>query len=119
MASLLSESQSWNLQLSHFKKFADNLNGEALDLRSKLEKERREAKRLSGVVSESKHKQDLLSKKLSETEAARLQAASELEKIEDLSRELKEQVGMSRCWFHLSQSSTNYNVYRGTRCIVR
>lgn len=91
LALLMQESQSWNSQFTQFQGFTEKLSSEAIDLRTKLEKERREAKRLSGVISESKHAQEELSKRLLNAEEAHKEALEELEKIDIFRNELQEQ----------------------------
>ena len=91
LALLMQESQSWDSQFTQFQGFTEKLSSEAMDLRTKLEKERREAKRLSGVVSESKTAQEELKTKLQKAEEAHKEALEELERIEEFRKELQEQ----------------------------
>lgn len=92
LALLMQESQSWNAQFSQFELFADKLNTESRDLRIKLDKQRKDAKRLTAAISESREQNDYLQGRLSKAEQGREEAAAELERIDEISKELQEQV---------------------------
>lgn len=48
---LMTESDLWREKFVTFEQYAEKLSGEANDLRSKISKEQRESKRLTGLVS--------------------------------------------------------------------
>lgn len=48
---LMTESDLWREKFVTFEQYAEKLSGEANDLRSKIGKEQRESKRLTGLVS--------------------------------------------------------------------
>ena len=47
----MTESDLWREKFVTFEQYAEKLSGEANDLRSKISKEQRESKRLTGLVS--------------------------------------------------------------------
>lgn len=91
MGLLMHESASWSAQFTQFSQYSDKLNHNAQELATKLEKERREAKRLSTAIKDSTEKQQEMSKKLAQAEKARVEAAADLERIEQLRTELQNQ----------------------------
>ncbi|KAG0147218.1 hypothetical protein CROQUDRAFT_656323 [Cronartium quercuum f. sp. fusiforme G11] len=91
LAFLMAESMEWKQHFDIFQKFADKLSVESQDLKTRLEVERRDHHKLSGVVSEQKHKQAELESRLLETEQAWMAAQVELAKAHDVREELERQ----------------------------
>jgi septal ring factor EnvC (AmiA/AmiB activator) len=77
----MAESMEWKTHFAVFQTFSDKLTTESQELKTRLEKERREARRLSGVLTEQKDRQDQLKKRLGETEKAREAAFEQLAKM--------------------------------------
>lgn len=57
---LLTESELWRQKFVSFEEYAETLSTEAAELRSKIGKEQRESKRLSGLVQMTSHEKDEL-----------------------------------------------------------
>ncbi|KAH8927466.1 hypothetical protein BT69DRAFT_1330378 [Atractiella rhizophila] len=91
LAFLMAESAEWKNSMKTFQRFADKLTKESAELKTRLEKERREAKRLSGVVSEQELRQKDLSMQLQNTEKAREAAFEELKKMQQIRLEITQQ----------------------------
>jgi hypothetical protein len=91
LGSLMQETQSWSVQMEQFQTFTERLNKDAHDMRIKLDKERKEAKRLNSVVADSKQKQSDLADRLRKAESARAETAAKLEQIENARKEMEEQ----------------------------
>ena len=66
---------------SVFSQFTAKLSAEARELKDRLERERREARRLSSVVTEKAAAEVELTRRLAETEQAKAQAADELMRV--------------------------------------
>jgi nicotinamide N-methyltransferase len=82
LAFLMSESDMWRAQFGKIQSLVDRLTKEANDLRSKLDKERRESRRLSSTVAEREMEQVQLRLQLKETETAREEAQAEMLKMQ-------------------------------------
>ncbi|SCV71006.1 BQ2448_3768 [Microbotryum intermedium] len=101
LASLMTESQEWQRSFDTFKSFSDKLTKESVDLKTRLEKERREARRLTGTLSVEKKRQADLEASLSATEKAREQALSELSNVQAIRDDLERQQRMLMTEMHL------------------
>lgn len=91
LAFLMAESMEWKQHFDVFQKFADKLSVESQDLKTRLEVERRDHRKLTGVVTEQKCKQAHLESRLLETEQAWMAAQVELAKAHDIREELERQ----------------------------
>lgn len=110
LAFLVAESNEWQKSFDVFKEvsrslaltsqilvefsspqFSDKLTKEGVDLKTRLEKERREARRLTGQVSFEKERQARLEASLDATEKAREQALLELSNVQHVRQVLEEQ----------------------------
>lgn len=78
LAFLMSESEMWKAQFSKIQQLVDRLTKEANDTRAKLDKERRESRRLSSTLAQRDLERVQLQLQLKETENARTAAQSEL-----------------------------------------
>ncbi|EJD03960.1 uncharacterized protein FOMMEDRAFT_106299 [Fomitiporia mediterranea MF3/22] len=78
---LMTESDLWRDKFVSFEQFAEKLSNEATDLRTKINKEQRESKRLTGLVSLTAAEKNKLESQLRETEAAHRDARIELENM--------------------------------------
>ncbi|KDE07824.1 hypothetical protein MVLG_01919 [Microbotryum lychnidis-dioicae p1A1 Lamole] len=101
LASLMTESQEWQRSFDTFKSFSDKLTKESVELKTRLEKERREARRLTGTLSVEKKRQADLEASLSATERAREQALSELSNVQAIRDDLERQQQMLMTEMHL------------------
>lgn len=91
LGALVQSSRAWEAHVSQFASAQAALSAEANDLRARLEKERREARRLSRVVETSRQKQSELAANLARTEAERIRAESELANLEQRRNEMQQQ----------------------------
>ncbi|ORY73405.1 hypothetical protein BCR35DRAFT_354095 [Leucosporidium creatinivorum] len=94
LASLVAESNEWQKSFDVFKEFSDKLTKESAQLKTRLEKERREARRLTGQVSFEKERQARLEASLNATEKAREQALLELSNVQHVRHKMEEQRAM-------------------------
>lgn len=78
LAFLMSESEMWKAQFSKIQQLVDRLTKEANETRSKLDKERRESRRLSSTLAQRDMERVQLQIQLKETEDAREAAQAEL-----------------------------------------
>lgn len=78
LAFLMSESEMWRAQFGKIQVLVDRLTKEANDLRSKVDKERRESKRLSSRLAQRDIEHVQLQLQLKDTEQAREEAMGEL-----------------------------------------
>ncbi|MCO5549586.1 hypothetical protein L7F22_003058 [Adiantum nelumboides] len=78
LAFLMSESEMWRAQFGKIQVLVDRLTKEANDLRSKVDKERRESKRLSSRLAQRDIEHVQLQLQLKDTEQAREEALGEL-----------------------------------------
>ncbi|KAJ7293573.1 DENN domain-containing protein [Mycena rebaudengoi] len=89
---LMTESDLWRDKFVTFEQYAEKLSAEATQLRTKINKEQRETKRLSGLVTLTASEKQRLQTQLRETEHAHTEAMSELEKM----RETMERMELER-----------------------
>lgn len=82
LAFLMSESDMWRAQFGKIQTLVDRLTKEANDLRSKVDKERRESRRLSSTLAQRDIEQVQIRLQLKETETAREEAQVELLKMQ-------------------------------------
>ncbi|WVR04747.1 hypothetical protein IAU60_001758 [Kwoniella sp. DSM 27419] len=88
---LVQEGEHWRKQFELFEKYADKLTLEANELKIKIDRERKEAKRLSSLATEQTKHNVELEDKLKNTEDARAEAMRQLsdmhQSIQELERE--------------------------------
>ncbi|KAG6890405.1 hypothetical protein C0995_008759 [Termitomyces sp. Mi166 len=93
---LMTESDLWRDKFVTFEQYAEKLSAEANQLRNKINKEQRETKRLSGLVTLTAAEKSKLQNQLKETELAHKEAILELERMretmEKMERERAEMV---------------------------
>ncbi|KAI0047828.1 hypothetical protein FA95DRAFT_1540779 [Auriscalpium vulgare] len=80
---LMTESDLWRDKFVTFEQYAEKLSVEANELRSKIGREQRETKRLSGLVTMTAVEKSKLQNQLKETEYAHKEALIELEKMRE------------------------------------
>ncbi|KAI0275070.1 hypothetical protein BC834DRAFT_815136 [Gloeopeniophorella convolvens] len=80
---LMTESDLWRDKFVTFEQYAEKLSLEANDLRSKINKEQRETKRLSGLVTMTAVEKTKLQNQLRETEVAHRDALVELQTMRE------------------------------------
>ncbi|KAJ3879902.1 DENN domain-containing protein [Lentinula edodes] len=80
---LMTESDLWRDKFVTFEQYAEKLSSEANQLRAKINKEQRETKRLSGLVTMTAVEKNKLQNQLKETESAHQEALNELAKMKD------------------------------------
>ncbi|KAI9460585.1 DENN domain-containing protein [Lactarius psammicola] len=80
---LMTESDLWRDKFVTFEQYAEKLSLEANDLRSKINKEQRETKRLSGLVTMTTVEKTKLQNQLKDTEVAHREALIELQKMRE------------------------------------
>ncbi|KAK0465029.1 DENN domain-containing protein [Desarmillaria tabescens] len=80
---LMTESDLWRDKFVTFEQYAEKLSAEANQLRAKINKEQRETKRLSGLVTLTAVEKNKLQNQLKETEMAHKEAMSELETMKE------------------------------------
>lgn len=102
LAFLMAESMEWKQHFDVFQRFADKLSVESQDLKTRLEVERRDHHKLSGVVSEQKFKQAQLESRLLETEQAWMAAQVELAKAQAIREGLEREKQIMVCTFNFS-----------------
>ncbi|EJD47768.1 hypothetical protein AURDEDRAFT_113372 [Auricularia subglabra TFB-10046 SS5] len=78
---LMTESDLWREKFVTFEKYAEKLSVESSELRAKINKEQRESRRLSGLVSVTAQEKLRLQSQLQDTERAHKDATVELEKM--------------------------------------
>ncbi|KAH7104405.1 AEX-3 domain-containing protein [Auriculariales sp. MPI-PUGE-AT-0066] len=78
---LMTESDLWREKFVTFEKYAEKLSVESSDLRQKINKEQRESRRLSGLVSVTAQEKVKLQEKLIDTESAHRDATVELNRM--------------------------------------
>ncbi|GAA5895118.1 hypothetical protein JCM5296_000885 [Sporobolomyces johnsonii] len=91
LAFLMGESVEWQQSFDVFKAFSEKLTRESADLKTRLEKERREASRLSNQIASERVRQAELEAGLEATERAREQALAELASVDQVRSNLEEQ----------------------------
>ncbi|RDB28884.1 hypothetical protein Hypma_015524 [Hypsizygus marmoreus] len=80
---LMTESDLWRDKFVTFEQYAEKLSAEANQLRTKINKEQRETKRLSGLVTLTAVEKSKLQNQLRETEMAHKEAMLELEHMKE------------------------------------
>ncbi|KAK7064234.1 DENN domain-containing protein [Favolaschia claudopus] len=80
---LMTESDLWRDKFVTFEQYAEKLSAEATQLRGKINKEQRETKRLSGLVTLTAAEKSRLQSQLRETEHAHTEATAELERMRE------------------------------------
>ncbi|TFK30441.1 DENN domain-containing protein [Coprinopsis marcescibilis] len=80
---LMTESDLWRDKFSTFEQYAEKLSSEATQLRAKINKEQRETKRLSGLMTLTVAEKSKLQTQLRETENAHREAAVELSQMKE------------------------------------
>ncbi|KIM25078.1 hypothetical protein M408DRAFT_26482 [Serendipita vermifera MAFF 305830] len=78
---LLTESDLWREKFVQFEAYAEKLSTEAIDLRNKINKEQRESRRLTSLVTMTAQEKQKLQIQLQETEGAQRMAAAELDRM--------------------------------------
>lgn len=91
LAFLMSESEMWRAQFAKIQQLVDRLTREANDLRSKLDKERRESRRLSSTLAQRDIQHVEMQIQLKETETAREEAMNELLKMQQAMDSLEQE----------------------------
>ncbi|GAA5949132.1 hypothetical protein JCM21900_004872 [Sporobolomyces salmonicolor] len=91
LAFLMGESVEWQQSFDVFKAFSAKLTRESADLKTRLENERREARRLSNQIETERVRQAELEAGLEATERAREQALAELASVDQVRSNLEEQ----------------------------
>ncbi|KAI0321341.1 AEX-3 domain-containing protein [Amylostereum chailletii] len=80
---LMTESDLWRDKFVTFEQYAEKLSVEANELRSKINKEQRESKRLSGLISMTAAEKAKLQNQLKDTEYAHREAQEELTRMRE------------------------------------
>ncbi|KAF8642379.1 hypothetical protein AX16_009647 [Volvariella volvacea WC 439] len=80
---LMTESDLWRDKFVTFEQYAERLSAEANQLRAKINKEQRETKRLSGLVSLTAAEKTKLQNQLRDTELAHKEAMLELQRMKE------------------------------------
>ncbi|KAH7911212.1 AEX-3 domain-containing protein, partial [Hygrophoropsis aurantiaca] len=80
---LMTEADLWRDKFVTFEQYAERLSAEASQLRTKIGKEQRETKRLSGLVTLTATEKAKLQKELKDTEHAHKEALVELQHMRD------------------------------------
>ncbi|OCH96149.1 hypothetical protein OBBRIDRAFT_883404 [Obba rivulosa] len=88
---LMTESDLWRDKFVTFEQYAEKLSVEAGELRTKINKEQRETKRLSSMVIMTAAEKNKLQSKLSETEQAHKDALDELEQMRQQMMKMEEE----------------------------
>ena len=83
LAFLISEGEMWRQQFDKIQQLVDRLTREANDLRIKVDKERRESRRLSSTLQQRDMEQVQLQLQLRETEQAREKAQGDLQRMRE------------------------------------
>ncbi|KAH9065743.1 DENN domain-containing protein [Lactarius vividus] len=88
---LMTESDLWRDKFVTFEQYAEKLSLEANELRSKINKEQRETKRLSGLVTMTTVEKTKLQNQLKETEVAHRDALVELQKMRETMENMEQE----------------------------
>ncbi|KAF8898744.1 hypothetical protein BD779DRAFT_1607447 [Infundibulicybe gibba] len=88
---LMTESDLWRDKFVTFEQYAERLSAEANQLRAKINKEQKETKRLSGLVTLTAAEKSKLQNQLKDTEVAHRDAMSELEKMKDTMEKMEQE----------------------------
>ncbi|KAI1797896.1 DENN domain-containing protein [Ganoderma leucocontextum] len=88
---LMTESDLWRDKFVTFEQYAEKLSVEASDLRAKINREQKETKRLSSMITMTAAEKSKLQSKLSETEDAHRTALEELEDMRTQMERMEEE----------------------------
>ncbi|TBU48319.1 AEX-3 domain-containing protein [Dichomitus squalens] len=88
---LMTESDLWRDKFVTFEQYAEKLSTEASDLRAKINKEQKETKRLSSMITMTAAEKSKLQNQLSETEQAHKAALEELEAMREQMERMEEE----------------------------
>ncbi|KAH9944370.1 DENN domain-containing protein [Epithele typhae] len=88
---LMTESDLWRDKFVTFEQYAEKLSVEASDLRGKINKEQRETKRLSSMITLTAAEKMKLQDQLRETETAHKSALTELEEMRENMERMEEE----------------------------
>ncbi|KNZ73437.1 DENN domain-containing protein [Termitomyces sp. J132] len=88
---LMTESDLWRDKFVTFEQYAEKLSAEANQLRNKINKEQRETKRLSGLVTLTAAEKSKLQNQLKETESAHKEAILELERMRETMEKMEQE----------------------------
>ncbi|KAJ7092723.1 AEX-3 domain-containing protein [Mycena epipterygia] len=88
---LMTESDLWRDKFVTFEQYAEKLSAEANQLRTKINKEQRETKRLSGLVTLTAAEKSKLQNQLKDTESAHTEAVHELERMRDTMEKMEQE----------------------------
>ncbi|KAJ6575111.1 AEX-3 domain-containing protein [Mycena capillaripes] len=88
---LMTESDLWRDKFVTFEQYAEKLSAEATQLRTKINKEQRETKRLSGLVTLTATEKARLQNQLKDTEHAHTEAMAELERMRDTMEKMEQE----------------------------
>ncbi|KAG0708851.1 DENN domain-containing protein [Suillus ampliporus] len=88
---LMTEADLWRDKFVTFEQYAERLSAEAGQLRSKIGKEQRETKRLSGLVNFTAAEKAKLQTQLQDTERAHKEALVELERMRETMERMEEE----------------------------
>ncbi|GAA5832149.1 hypothetical protein JCM11251_004256 [Rhodosporidiobolus azoricus] len=91
LAFLTQETAEWQRSIETFRAFSDKITKESAKLKTRLERERREARRLSGQVLAEKERHGRLEASLADVEKAREQAIQQLSTVDAVRQELEQQ----------------------------
>ncbi|KAJ6610915.1 AEX-3 domain-containing protein [Mycena sp. CBHHK59/15] len=88
---LMTESDLWRDKFVTFEQYAEKLSAEANQLRTKINKEQRETKRLSGLVTLTAAEKSRLQNQLKDTESAHSGAMIELERMRETMEKMEQE----------------------------
>ncbi|KAJ7125580.1 AEX-3 domain-containing protein [Mycena crocata] len=88
---LMTESDLWRDKFVTFEQYAEKLSAEATQLRTKINKEQRETKRLSGLVTLTAAEKSRLQNQLKDTESAHTEAMHELEQMRETMEKMEQE----------------------------
>ncbi|KAF8078624.1 DENN domain-containing protein [Lyophyllum atratum] len=88
---LMTESDLWRDKFVTFEQYAEKLSAEANQLRTKINKEQRETKRLSGLVTLTAVEKSKLQNQLKDTEYAHKEAVLELEQMRETMEKMEQE----------------------------
>ncbi|GLB36150.1 putative protein with domain found in a variety of signalling proteins, always encircled by uDENN and dDENN [Lyophyllum shimeji] len=88
---LMTESDLWRDKFVTFEQYAEKLSAEANQLRTKINKEQRETKRLSGLVTLTAVEKTKLQNQLKDTEQAHKEAILELERMRETMEKMEQE----------------------------
>ncbi|GAA6050479.1 hypothetical protein JCM3770_002616 [Rhodotorula araucariae] len=88
---LMNQSTEWQRSFQVFKEFSERTSHESMELRLRLERERREARRLTAQLAEDRMHQAQLEESFEAVERAREHALQELTHVDEVRRNLEHQ----------------------------